>query len=262
MPFLLIVWLFFALGSSDSAHGECHEDMKHLRMELKSLQLRHTKQQDLIQRLMNLKQIEDHSLKQDSSSDVGDHLHMDCAEIFKNSSMKSGFYLVQPLGSSTEVRVYCDMTEGGGWTVFQRRSDGSQSFDRDWNDYKKGFGDLNSRDGEFWLGNDNLHFFTSQVYRNFKVANEEVMHYQLQFGEYTGNAGDALSGSYHPEVQWWASHQGMKCHSTNLNGFYHRGPYSAETDDGIVWYPWHGWWYSLKAVQMKIRPAGFEPNVV
>lgn len=164
-------------------------------------------------------------------------------------------------------------------------------------------------------------------------------HYQLQFGAYTGNAGDALSGSYHPEVQWWASHQGMKfstrdrdndrydrncaqedkggwwfnrftsnnidrafhitmtittqvifvyvgqffssnhisssshfcmlfhlyssrCHSANLNGFYYQGPYSAVTDDGIVWYPWHGWWYSLKSVQMKIRPAIFEPNDV
>ncbi|KAL0175764.1 hypothetical protein M9458_028094, partial [Cirrhinus mrigala] len=52
------------------------------------------------------------------------------------------------------------------------------------------------------------------------------------------------------------------CHSANLNGFYHRGPYSAVTDDGVVWYPWHGWWYSLKSVQMKIRPASFEPNDV
>ncbi len=53
-----------------------------------------------------------------------------------------------------------------------------------------------------------------------------------------------------------------RCHSANLNGLYHRGPYSAVTDDGIVWYPWHGWWYSLKSVQMKIRPASFEANDV
>ncbi|XP_016423381.1 fibrinogen-like protein 1, partial [Sinocyclocheilus rhinocerous] len=47
------------------------------------------------------------------------------------------------------------------------------------------------------------------VYRTFKVDNEQN-HYQLQFGVYTGSTGDALSGSYHPEVRWWASHQGMK----------------------------------------------------
>ncbi len=33
---------------------------------------------------------------------------------------------------------------------------------RDWNDYKIGFGDMKSANGEFWLGNDNLHYLTSQ----------------------------------------------------------------------------------------------------
>ena len=42
------------------------------------------------------------------------------------------------------TQVYCDMeTDGGGYTVFQRRKDGSADFFRNFLDYEESFGDLN-----------------------------------------------------------------------------------------------------------------------
>ncbi|MBN3299210.1 FGL1 protein, partial [Amia calva] len=231
----------------------------------------------------------------------------DCAQAYNDGNMRSGVYRIRPLDSPTEFQVYCDMSDGGGWTVIQRRSDGSETFERAWSFYKNGFGNMQSSNGEFWLGNDKLHYLTSQGsydlrvnlgdfdgeqrvanYEKFQVGDEQSA-YQLSFGKFSGTAGDSLAGSYHPEVQWWASHNGMKfstydrdndrfegncakedkggwwfnrCHSANLNGFYYQGPYTGKTDNGIVWYTWHGWWYSIKNVVMKIRPADFEPNIV
>ena len=132
-----------------------------------------------------------------------------CSQLLQNGINSSGVYTINPDGGRP-VQVLCDMdTDGGGWTVFQRRMDGSVDFNLVWDSYKNGFGDLN---GEFWLGNDNLHRLTAAEnvtlrvdledfdrdirhaeYTTFKVADEGDK-YRLLIGGYSGTAGDAMTG--------------------------------------------------------------------
>ncbi|XP_031567699.1 microfibril-associated glycoprotein 4-like [Actinia tenebrosa] len=209
-----------------------------------------------------------------------------CHEIRQNRGTVNGVYSITP-SPSHPIQVYCDMvTSGGGWTVIQKRIDGSVDFYRNWADYKRGFG---NKLGEYWLGLDNIHRMTSQrsyrlrvdmedfegntryaEYGLFKVADESV-NYRLTVGQYTGTAGDSLS--LHSNMQfstkdrdndasssrdcaneypsgWWHT----SCHFCNLNGLYLNGAGSA-FGKGITWFLWkrlHT--YSMKRMELKIRP--------
>jgi len=75
-------------------------------------------------------------------------------------------YTIKP-DNLPAFNVFCDQTiAGGGWTVFQKRLDGSVDFFLNWSDYKVGFGDLN---GEFWLGLDKIHRLTSDDHSMLRV---------------------------------------------------------------------------------------------
>ena len=84
----------------------------------------------------------------------------DCAEILASDpASSSGVYSILPAGTQQIKQVWCDMdTDGGGWTVFLKRIDGSVDFYQDLTAYTQGFGDVN---GEYWLGLDALHAMTS-----------------------------------------------------------------------------------------------------
>ncbi|XP_060658221.1 angiopoietin-2-like isoform X2 [Drosophila nasuta] len=57
------------------------------------------------------------------------------------------------------INVVCNsQIAGPGWIVIQQRVGGSESFDRDWATYRKGFG---SMDSDFFLGLEKIHRLTN-----------------------------------------------------------------------------------------------------
>ncbi|XP_059043335.1 angiopoietin-related protein 5-like isoform X1 [Mustela lutreola] len=146
----------------------------------------------------------------------------DCSHIWmQRPRAPSGVYTVQPEGASTPFEVLCDMRPDGGWTVIQSRDQGQGTpldFERCWQEYKQGFGDLR---GDHWLGLDHISSLTSQPglrselrvdlldadnhtlqahYDDFRVGREEQF-YPLTLGRYSGNAGDAFRGLGHTDNQ-------------------------------------------------------------
>ncbi|XP_060555535.1 ryncolin-2-like [Ruditapes philippinarum] len=204
-----------------------------------------------------------------------------CVDLLGQEQFVSGTYELQ-----NGLKVYCDQTtDGGGWIVFQRREDGSINFERTWDNYKDGFGDLLH---EFWIGNDNLHVLTEHgnhelridmedfegnkayaKYSHFKVHGE-VDKFRLEVSEYSGNAGDSLINHNKAAFStldrdndpdndhcakkfkgaWWYF---AGCHYSNLNGFYYQGS-DSPFGKGVIWYHWkQSFRYSLKFVEMKLR---------
>ncbi|XP_066111815.1 LOW QUALITY PROTEIN: ficolin-2-like [Saccopteryx bilineata] len=209
-----------------------------------------------------------------------------CKELLSRGHFLSGWHTIY-LPDCRPLAVLCDMdTDGGGWTVFQRRVDGSVDFYRDWATYKQGFG---SQLGEFWLGNDNIHALTAQgtselrvdlvdfegtrqfaKYQSFKLGSEQEK-YKLVLGAFVGGtAGDSLtshnnypfstkdqdndsnSGSCAESYQgaWWY----YNCHVSNLNGRYLGGTHNSFAN-GINWLSGRGYNYSYKVSEMKLRPT-------
>ena len=122
-----------------------------------------------------------------------------CTAAHKSGNKISGVYKIDPDGLG-EFEVFCDQeTAGGGWTVFQKRMNGSVDFYRAWDDYKQGFGNLN---GEFWLGLDKIHRLS--VSSSYKLGADLVdLHGNTAFAEYSsfgvaseGSKYQLSSGSY------------------------------------------------------------------
>lgn len=219
----------------------------------------------------------------------------DCTDLkaFWNMN-RDAVYTVREPNKMLTLAV-CDMnTDNGGWTVFQRRVGSVVNFNRNWNDYKVGFGNLA---GSYWWGTERLYNVTANrtnlvlridmmdwdnktayaEYDNFQIGSEAEQ-FKLTVGGYRGNAGDALN------FYWKVfSHNGMKfstkdrdndnfrtncaevyhggfwyngCWAANLNGvYYHTPDYNSTIHDGLEYFTWKRTKYSLKMVEMKFRDA-------
>ncbi|XP_054911249.1 tenascin isoform X2 [Poeciliopsis prolifica] len=209
----------------------------------------------------------------------------DCSQELLNGVVSSNVVEIFPEGKSGKsMHVSCDMeTDGGGWTVFQRRKDGSVEFYNGWKDYVSGFGNLS---GEFWLGLEKIHNLTKMTKMNLRVdlrdGSEQVFakystfqvsnrNYKLSVSGYSGTAGDSLS--YHNNCVFstkdrdpapWItrcaiSYQGgwwyKNCHQANLNGRYGID----YKHQGVIWKSWKGEHHSIQFTEMKMRPASFRP---
>lgn len=160
----------------------------------------------------------------------------DCQDIANKGGKVSGLYYVKPARAPEAFLVYCEIDSfGRGWTVLQRRRDGSVDFNKNWIQYKEGFGYLSPDDKtEFWLGNEKMHLLSVQSsvpyvlriemvdwdgrkkyadYATFKLG-PEVDSYRLTYSYYFGgDAGDAFDGhdfGDDPSDKFYTSHNGMQ----------------------------------------------------
>ncbi|KAJ8379806.1 hypothetical protein SKAU_G00005840 [Synaphobranchus kaupii] len=215
----------------------------------------------------------------------------DCSDIYASGQREDGTYSIFPTHHPSGFQAFCDMTtDGGGWTVIQRREDGSISFFRGWDAYRNGFGKIT---GEHWLGLRQINTLTIQANYELRIDLEDFENntafaqygtfgvgllsvdpnddgYPLTIADYSGTAGDSLmkhngmkfttmdQDNDHSENNcasfyhgaWWY----RNCHTSNLNGKYLNGQHTSYAD-GIEWSSWTGWQYSLKFSEMKIRPT-------
>nr|XP_049606091.1 fibrinogen C domain-containing protein 1-like isoform X21 [Syngnathus scovelli] len=213
----------------------------------------------------------------------------DCSDVMAAGKSRSGVHSI--FSGSDSFEAYCNMSlDGGGWTVIQRRKDGSVDFYRGWDDYRKGFGDLA---GEHWLGLQNIHALTASgayqlridltlfdgrnyyaLYDDFSVGRNsldpEKDGYPLLVSGYSGNAGDKLA--WHSGMKFTTKDRDQdeyhdrncandykgawwykSCYYSNLNGVYKATGTCVSTN--AVWNDLgHSYDTCPRFVEMKIRP--------
>ena len=174
------------------------------------------------------------------------HVAKSCKEVQSLGGTADGEYSIK-LSESSIVSVYCDQTtDGGGWTVIQRRqSPYLVSFNRGWVEYQGGFGNVSS---DFWLGNDNIHLLSHPTpvkirfeleasggqqgyaeYENFTISGSSD-NYRINLSGYSGNLGNYFFDS-HPQ---WTENNMQFSTPDKDNDAYPGGQCAYDS----------GWWYN------------------
>lgn len=146
----------------------------------------------------------------------------------RHSAMRDdGFYRFEGIESNRNVagrnfneRVCLIEANATGWTVIQRRGQQYQTrepenFNRSWNDYKNGFGDLSG--GEFWYGNDFIHRLSYDDDMELKIVLENWTDQRIEF-DYDTFRVDSEQNKYNLMID------GFRGDNKSLNAMaYHNG---------------------------------------
>ena len=208
----------------------------------------------------------------------------DCKEHYQQGARINGLYTINNNINGHNLQVFCDQTtDGGGWTVIQRRVDGSENFYRNWTEYKLGFGQLHR---EHWLGNENIFHLTSQAflrgsqvrfdmlvkggstmkwakYSSFSISNE-VSGYRLHVSGHSGTITGGYKFTYQDGMKFTTYdrdndvHDSLQCAVYCHGGFWYRdcnhvNPNGRFEKEGNIeqvfrWYP-----HRLTFIEMKVR---------
>ncbi|XP_049533908.1 fibrinogen-like protein 1 [Anopheles darlingi] len=197
----------------------------------------------------------------------------------------SGKYKIRMNENIAPSEAYCyQAILEGGWMDIQFRSSGALDFNRNWTDYRSGFGTVN---GEQWIGLEKIYQFTKEHkcelyvgmkdfnetykyarYDAFAIGSEAEGYYLKTLGTHSGTAGDSLRYSEGSKfstpdrdndannnncAQTWKGGWWFKsCHQAFLNGL-HRNT-SVQKEGKIEWYGFSNEWRGLSFSRMLIRP--------
>ena len=215
-----------------------------------------------------------------ATGNPGNPIPRDCKEVYQRGCTQDGVYTIDP-GCMKPFQVYCDM-HNGQWIVFQRRRNGQENFNRNWEEYKNGFGNLK---WEFWLGNEKIHCLTFATCRaelridmgdntgrkahtiyDYFALESESRNYKLHLGVYTGTAGDGMracgSSNNHDSMPFSTpdrdnDNNSGNCAQSNSAGWWYNACYCSilnrpYNNNGYM-YRWYTFSSYLKCSEMKLR---------